>query len=98
MNTKSLSMFKLKKFRKFPYYSINDFDDQSFVQYGKSFSNFFENLNYFNDKLWHKKWYTNGFSKLTKMLAHEIKNPLSAIKGSAQLLSYEMQEEKKRVY
>ena len=38
---------------------------------------------------------TNGFSKLTKMLAHEIKNPLSAIKGSAQLLSYEMQEEKK---
>ena len=39
--------------------------------------------------------YTNGFSKLTKMLAHEIKNPLSAIKGSAQLLSYDMQEEKK---
>ena len=32
---------------------------------------------------------TNGFSKLTKMLAHEIKNPLSAIKGSAQLLSKE---------
>ena len=63
INTKSFSMFKLKKFRKFPYYSINDFDDQSFVQYGKSFSNFFENLNYFNDKLWHKKWYTNGFSK-----------------------------------
>ena len=39
--------------------------------------------------------HTKGFSKLTKMLAHEIKNPLSAIKGSAQLLSYDMQEEKK---
>ena len=38
---------------------------------------------------------TNGFSKLTKMLAHEIKNPLSAIKGSAQLLSYDIKEEKK---
>ena len=38
---------------------------------------------------------TNGFSKLTKMLAHEIKNPLSAIKGSAQLLSNDMKEEKK---
>ena len=37
----------------------------------------------------------NGFSKLTKMLAHEIKNPLSAIKGSAQLLSYDIKEEKK---
>jgi len=29
------------------------------------------------------------------MLAHEIKNPLSAIKGSAQLLSNDMKEEKK---
>ena len=29
------------------------------------------------------------------MLAHEIKNPLSAIKGSAQLLSYDIKEEKK---
>ena len=38
---------------------------------------------------------TNGFSKLTKMLAHEIKNPLSAIKGSAQLLSNDMKEGKK---
>ena len=38
---------------------------------------------------------TNGFSKLTKMLAHEIKNPLSAIKGSAQLLSNDMKEDKK---
>ena len=38
---------------------------------------------------------SNGFSKLTKMLAHEIKNPLSAIKGSAQLLSYDVKEEKK---
>ena len=38
---------------------------------------------------------TNGFSKLTKMLAHEIKNPLSAIKGSAQLLSNDMKEEKR---
>ena len=38
---------------------------------------------------------SNGFSKLTKMLAHEIKNPLSAIKGSAQLLSYDIKEEKK---
>ncbi len=38
---------------------------------------------------------TNGFSKLTKMLAHEIKNPLSAIKGSAQLLLNDIKEEKK---
>ena len=38
---------------------------------------------------------SNGFSKLTKMLAHEIKNPLSAIKGSAQLLSNDIKEEKK---
>ena len=29
------------------------------------------------------------------MLAHEIKNPLSAIKGSAQLLSNDMKEDKK---
>ncbi len=40
---------------------------------------------------------SNGFSKLTKMLAHEIKNPLSAIKGSAQLLSYDVKEEKKNL-
>ena len=40
---------------------------------------------------------SNGFSKLTKMLAHEIKNPLSAIKGSAQLLSYDIKEEKKNL-
>ncbi len=37
----------------------------------------------------------SGFSKLTKMLAHEIKNPLSAIKGSAQLLSYDIKKNKK---
>ena len=54
-----------------------------------SMNSFIDNKVDFSSKTSH------GFSKLSKMLAHEIKNPLSAIKGSAQLLSHDLNEDKK---
>ena len=47
-----------------------------------------------------KTFFSDGkisFFGLSKMFAHEIKNPLSGIKGSAQLLSIEAKQDKKEL-
>ena len=54
----------------------------------------------FKEKLASQNFFSNSnvsFLGLSKMLAHEIKNPLSGIKGSAQLLSIDAEKDKKEL-
>ena len=54
----------------------------------------------FKERLASENFFSNSnvsFLGLSKMLAHEIKNPLSGIKGSAQLLSIDAEKDKKEL-
>ena len=78
-------------FRNINIYVSNYDEKYNFFLVLLSMKTFIDNKEDFSLKTSHE------FSKLSKILSHEIKNPLSAIKGSAQLLSHDLKEDKKEL-
>ena len=96
--TMSIENFNLSS----PYFSYSGINASISIIEGAGVEKFIVTINNtsFKKRLESQYFISNNnvsFLGLSKMLAHEIKNPLSGIKGSAQLLSVEVDKDKKEL-